>query len=862
MKLRAIRLKDVRRFTAQVEITGIGDGLNVLSEPNEYGKSTLFDALKALFFERHSSKKKEVGALRPHAGGAPEIEVEIETAQGRFTLAKRWFSKPMAEVRQNGRVIAQSDAAEDWIARLLGAGDGGPAGLIWVRQGMTELEGPVKAENEAALASRRDLMSSVTEEVEAMTGGRRMDMALRRVDGELARYVTASGKPRKNGPLGDVLDEIQRLETAQAEQQTRVEALHRDLETRKRHRKTLTDLEDPEERGARETRLAQAETAHSEALRHAEQVAAAARQLQSDGLAVTRAEERLGQMRSLRKEATEAKAGLEAAMPLAEAAAETEARTRAQAKELAAALEAAREAERQQAGRHARASLAEAARQGAARKAEIATRIEQAEAARTRHEEAQAEAGLLLASKDLETLQSLEQAWITEARLAAAGAVQLSFVPSGAQEIRLDGTPLTDTATPLYARADLDLPGLGQLTIDPGERAKAGAAQAAHTRLIQALERHGLPDMAAARRSAHRRAEREAAARDAQAELKINAPQGIEALRRDHAAIPAPIEDPELPPLAEVKSLLEAAQAKAAELAPQARLAEEKATEARLETGRLRGLSDAARERLQRAEDRLAESARMGDEDSLQAELTHAAQALSASRALHDDLRRKAPDLAGAEAAFKRARAVIETAQREATELSTELARLDERIMAANGQAIEEKLAETRDALEAARATEARLTHEVAVLHRLQAALEAARSAAREQYFAPVAKALRPLLGLLWPEAQLEWAQDKLLPEALVRAGQSEPIDILSGGTQEQIALMVRLAFARLLQEAGRGAPVILDDALVYTDDERIEKMFDALNRQAGDLQIIVLTCRQRAFRDLGGQRLHLTPAP
>jgi hypothetical protein len=34
--------------------------------------------------------------------------------------------------------------------------------------------------------------------------------------------------------------------------------------------------------------------------------------------------------------------------------------------------------------------------------------------------------------------------------------------------------------------------------------------------------------------------------------------------------------------------------------------------------------------------------------------------------------------------------------------------------------------------------------------------------------------------------------------------------------------------------------------------------MFDALHRQAGDLQIIVLTCRQRAFRDLGGKALRL----
>ena len=37
-----------------------------------------------------------------------------------------------------------------------------------------------------------------------------------------------------------------------------------------------------------------------------------------------------------------------------------------------------------------------------------------------------------------------------------------------------------------------------------------------------------------------------------------------------------------------------------------------------------------------------------------------------------------------------------------------------------------------------------------------------------------------------------------------------------------------------------------------------LEPLSDMLNLQASDLQIIVLSCRQRAFRDLGGQTLRL----
>ena len=94
-----------------------------------------------------------------------------------------------------------------------------------------------------------------------------------------------------------------------------------------------------------------------------------------------------------------------------------------------------------------------------------------------------------------------------------------------------------------------------------------------------------------------------------------------------------------------------------------------------------------------------------------------------------------------------------------------------------------------------------------------------------------------------------------------MRAGTEEDFDILSGGTQEQIALLVRLAFARMLAKAGTSAPIILDDAIVYTDDDRIERMFDALTRQAHDLQIVVFSCRQKAFRDLGGRGLGILPA-
>src|ERR1700722_686427 len=91
-----------------------------------------------------------------------------------------------------------------------------------------------------------------------------------------------------------------------------------------------------------------------------------------------------------------------------------------------------------------------------------------------------------------------------------------------------------------------------------------------------------------------------------------------------------------------------------------------------------------------------------------------------------------------------------------------------------------------------------------------------------------------------------------------MKRARSENFKRLSGGTQEQIAVLVRLAMGTMLAEQGGIVPIILDDALVYCDDDRINLMFDALSRAGKHQQIIVLTCRLRSFVALGGHTLRV----
>ncbi len=337
------------------------------------------------------------------------------------------------------------------------------------------------------------------------------------------------------------------------------------------------------------------------------------------------------------------------------------------------------------------------------------------------------------------------------------------------------------------------------------------------------------------------------------ATLRRLAPEGVDALAAEVARLaPAPDADDAADPATAQTCAETAAQAET--------LADAAASEARVRAEAARESAITARHAHEtlaaRRTEAVAALAALADAATLDQALAAAETAHGQAAAQHATLADGAPDLEAARVALNRARSVADAATAEIHDLTVAIAGLNATVGTLSGEGVEEDLADVTLRLGAARATEAALRHEVEVLRALISALEAAQSAARDRYFAPVLAELRPMLRLLWPDAELRFDGDNLLPEALVRDGRDEAIGTLSGGTREQIALLVRLAFARLLAKSGRHAPVILDDALVYTDDERIESMFNALHAQAGDLQIIVLSCRNRAMRQLGGQKL------
>jgi hypothetical protein len=866
MKLRSISLTNVRRFAGStVCLDGLGDGLNLVAAPNEAGKSTFFEALQALLFVPARSGGAEARGLRPYAGGAPEVAAEVELGGARFRIAKRWLQRPFARVTElpSGRVLAQDDEAEGWIADRI-AGDG-PAELLWVRQGMLALEPEgrdqaEKAERERLTKIRRDLLSSVARELDAVTGGRRLDAIAARCAAELAELATPTGRPKAGGRWRHAEDEAAALSGELARFDAQCAELAEALAERAEVREALALAGDPAAAHRRATVLAEAERAAEAAREHRNRLDTACAAQRAAALERDAAAEALGAHDRTTRRRSEAEGSAAAARGASRGAAD--ALAEAQAREAAAtdAAAAARTAHASARQRLEAAERAARANEAAGRLAGLGERLARATELAREIDAATTEArATTVSDADLRAAREAAAARDRAHARMEAGAVTvaIAYLPGVSDRISIDGRPIEPGAAVACAGpTTLDLPGLGRLTIAPGGDAALAAREAAgaEATLRAMLEPAGADDLPALIAIAERHAAAVARAARAVAELAGLAPQGTAALGAEIARLrdAAAGADPDAPEPAAAAGA-EAAARVALEAAERDLAASREARLAAVHAATATGEKCAEAERALVAA--AAEVDALPARTSLAERLEDRRMAADAADRRVEQLTAVLPDATAAETALARARAAVRDAEACRHRLETRDAELGARIAARADEGVEERRDETAGRVEAATARAAGYAAEARALTRLRDALATARAAARERYLAPVADELAPLLGLVLDGAELRLHPTRLLPETLARGGLEEELGRLSGGTREQIAILTRLAFARLLARSDRATPVILDDALVYADDARFARVLAALGAVAGDVQVIVLTCRERAFADLGAVR-------
>ena len=723
MKLRALHLTNVRKFTRKrASITGIGPGITVVSEANEFGKSTFFDAIHALFFEKYGSSAKPVKSLQPYAGGAVEVAAEIETSQGAFLVEKRFLLRKTARiVRLSDQVtIAQDDEAERWISTVLGEAGDGPAGLLWVRQGLLGLEPEGSREKALLTETRRDLLSSVAGEIDVMTGGRRMDRVMRRLAEDLGEIATKTG--RKSGAWKLAADEVASLEVELARLTAQVDTLEGALAERKAAETTLARLEDPEARGRREAALHAAQAAMETARAYAGLVTAARQDRDIAALQAKGAKADLdGFLTAIDK--------LNSAETMARATANTRRLAEAEVTALKGTSDVARERgiAALNAVIQARARLESARRQTDARKAKaeavrLTAQIAKAQEAQTQRDTARAR--MKASPATTEWLSRVEAAASDASKREIAHQAQstiLSVVYSGATRIALNGAPVEgEQPVALDGEARLDLPGIGQMTIRTQARAADGADQLAKAKslLNDLLAVCGTETVLSARSAAAVRAESARQADLAQAVLDTLAPDGIDALtaaRAEATLAAAEAHDEPLAVIADLENGLDQAVAEEDLTAQSLRRMTAEHALAREAAVKAGAVADAAAMELERARSAAGpgESRETRRIELLRIE-AQTADTFSNAEATLSGLIASASDLATTSAELQRAADAVEAANRQRAQVAERLAALSAQIRTLAGNGIEERRDEISGQLETAQSTEARFARKAA----------------------------------------------------------------------------------------------------------------------------------------------------
>lgn len=899
MKLTRLRIEQFRQFRNAVEIRDLAPGLNLFTGPNEAGKSTIVAAIRAAFFERHRSGSVE--DLRPWGDSAavPTVELDFELDGQPCRLVKSFLAKKRCELTI-GSCRLDGAEAEDRLAELLGflhAGKGaskaehwGIPGLLWIQQGAAhELRDAVGHATDHLRSALNESLGEV-----AASGGDELLATVQTQRGEL--LTDKGGQPR--GAYKDALDRTAELDAALRELDAEIDRYRQrvDALARLRVEHAADEVERPwldfrarqQAAGERLAEIRRVETTLAAEHERAVQVAGRIRLLRSQIDAFVREE----QATEKRAEALE-----QARQALAAARAPVD-------------QWAARRAESASALEHARVVL-HAARRTETRdtlmreEGDTRAKLEAAAAQLARAESAQARALVLqrrvaaseVRPADLKALRTQDRQ-LADLRLQqAAAATRLSYALEPGRSMEIGAQSVSGRGEQrLLAATTLILPGFGRLEVAPGGddlaelAARASDLEARQQALLARLGLASL-DVAEARQLEHTRVQAELDA--AQATLNALAPQGLDALRTEHAHLQARAEDASHK-LALLSAASDAVGEATARGDPDHAAGGDDGDTARSRASdavAVLGVADA-----EAAERHAVQSLATIQHSLHQAELAAAnaqtafdaaARELAAARAVID-----APDRAQRVAAANRdltdARAEqaavnariaalvqqvaearpdilqqdVERYRNSADQLEKrhrdrrdELMRLEVELQTEGARGQEERRAElARDHAQVARrATE--LGRRAQALDLLLRLLRDKRRALTRRLQAPLQKHLNHYLQLLFPQASLE-IDENLTPGPLTRptasGNETGEFEALSFGAREQMGVISRLAYADLLAEAGRPTLVILDDALVHSDAERLVQMkrvlFDAATRH----QILLFTCHPANWRDLG----------
>ncbi len=211
------------------------------------------------------------------------------------------------------------------------------------------------------------------------------------------------------------------------------------------------------------------------------------------------------------------------------------------------------------------------------------------------------------------------------------------------------------------------------------------------------------------------------------------------------------------------------------------------------------------------------------------------------------------------------AKAHLVQLQRTIREAENRKLALTSHIEAATGAA--ERLHKAEAALENRKADYAVVERRAHAAARLRETLIRHRDAARQRYMEPFARELERFARVVFDQSVSFELDESLAISQRIIGDEALETEHLSGGAQEQLALLVRFAVAALTAHGQQGStaagelpiipvPVMVDDALGSTDARRLRLMATLFSEIARQTQVFVLTCMpERYSRVVGAQR-------
>ena len=888
MKLRRLSVNQFKRFTEPTQLSDLSGGLNLVVGPNELGKSTLLDALRGVLFERHRSQAIAIKALQnDRSGAAPVVELVFEVNNAEYTLTKRFLKSPYAQLRCPDGTVLESDAAEGELRKLLGFNEAGNRGanseslgmwgVLWVQQGQSFSTPNLSG------SALETLSAGLESEVGSVLGGRRgreLPLVIEHKRGEL---ITGTRRlPR--GAYKEVCDLIDDLQQRLSDQQQKQQEMS----------ETLAKLEVTEERLRRqeagnEDRVDQEDL--DSAAHQLDDLMRRGLELQAANSELRRCEVRLEQTSRAESERKTRRADLTVAEEELQKQKELLEGLQQHEDELSAPLGGLRQA----LDRAATAiEVADQAEGQWSLNLEIITRSgELNDLLQHLSDVADVQKRLGDAQDQAERIQVTDKS-LQRIRLATNAADQASSKLSvAATRIRLDipgdrltgievtGATLTDPPSTIEAiqAVAILIPERGRILIEPAitDRAQlVHAERVAGEELRAALRDAGVQTLAEAQLLRDQRRDLEVTATAAKQELERIAPSSdaitmerrIAELRKWLASLPS--ERKTVDPLQRhhVEGEFHNAQIEVRKARNEERIARvavdereravaehrEKTLDAqstlRIQTEILKGLQAKL----------LSDADAMPDHKLAEATATDTRE-VTEQRAIVSGLEVQWSESTKLQlkARINRLQSSLEQRAKARIDARIEIVQLRERIESGGGAGIDESVDRTNYELEQATLRHARFDRDIQVLDLLSSTLRGAETEAKERYLAPVLNRVHPYLQMLFPNAEISMDEDLNVVGMSRRQGHEERFDHLSMGTQEQIAVLVRLAFAEMLVDQGAPAAVILDDALVFSDDQRMRLMFDILSHAAQRVQIVVFTCREQLFEGLGARQLQLT---